>query len=255
LNQETVIKTRSLGKIYRTYRGFLKKKTIVALRNFNLEVKRGEIFGLLGLNAAGKTTVLKILLGFVYPTWGHFEVLGQRGPNWTIREKIGYLPEEPKLYDFLTVNEFLRLCGQVFNLDKLEIKKRTSCLTEIMEIPAPSQTKIRELSKGMNQRLALASALINDPQILLLDEPLSGLDPVGRKIVKQLILDFRKKGRTTFFSSHILTEVEQISDRIGILHQGKLLCLGETDKILMRHSSLEEYFLSKIEAAPEDIET
>jgi ABC-2 type transport system ATP-binding protein len=241
-----VIKIENLGKIYTSYRGFLKKREILALKNFDLEVKRGEIFGLLGLNAAGKTTVLKILLGFVHPTWGRFEILGKNKLNSSVRAKLGYLPEEPRLYEFLSAEEFLVFCGKLFGLNKSERIERAGRLIKLMQIRSVSQTKIGEFSKGMNQRLAIASALINEPEILFLDEPLSGLDPVGRKIVKEIIFNFAKEGRTVFFSSHILAEVEEMSDRIGILHEGKLLCVEEVKSILSRFSSLERFFLTRI---------
>lgn len=241
-----VIKTQNLGKLYTGYRGFLRKRKILALKDCSLQIARGEIFGLLGLNAAGKTTILKILLGFIYPTWGSFEILGKRGIDASVRTKLGYLPEEPRVYEFLTAKEFLTFCGKLFNLSKSEIQKRAGRLMEALQIHPLSQIRVKEFSKGMNQRLAIASALINEPEILFLDEPLSGLDPVGRKIVKEIVLNFKKRGGTVFFSSHILAEVEQMSDRIGILHQGKLLCMEETESILSRFPSLENFFLTRI---------
>jgi len=246
LSQEIVVKTENLGKIYVSYQGFLRRKKVLALKNFNLEIKRGEIFGLLGLNAAGKTTVLKILLGFIKPSWGQFEVLGKRKIDTDIKRKLGYLPEEPKLYDFFSAKDFLVFCGKLFDLSKSDILQRTSSLLELVQISHASKRKIKEFSKGMIQRLAIVSALINEPEILFLDEPLSGLDPVGRKIIKEVLLDFKKREGTVLFSSHILAEVEEICDRVGILHQGELLCVRKIKSVLSDFPSLENFFLKQI---------
>ncbi|MBC7189784.1 ABC transporter ATP-binding protein [Candidatus Aerophobetes bacterium] len=243
-----VIKIKNIGKIYRGYRGLLKRKKTFALKKINLEIKRGEIFGLLGLNAAGKTTLLKILLGFVRPSWGEFEILGRKGINTQIKRKIGYLPEEPKLYDFLSAEEFLFFCGRICGLKKEKIKERTKHLLDTLRIAHAAKTKIGEFSRGMNQRLAIACAILHDPDVLFLDEPLSGLDPLGRRIVKELLLSLKKEGKTIFFSSHILSEVEQLCDRIGILHQGELLCVEETNRAVSTYPSLEDFFMQKIES-------
>ncbi|MBE0477549.1 ABC transporter ATP-binding protein [Candidatus Aerophobetes bacterium] len=240
------VKIENLGKVYSSYRGFLKRKKVLALKNVTLKVRKGEIFGMLGLNAAGKTTLLKILLGFIKPTWGRFEIMGKDGSNSRIKREIGYLPEEPNLYDFFTAEEFLLFCGKIFNLSKAESQKRASRLLETLQINSAAKTRIKEFSKGMNQRLAIASSLINDPELLFLDEPLSGLDPVGRKIVKEVLLSLKKEGKTVFFSSHILAEVEQVCDRVGILHRGELLCLKNIESIVCQCSSLEKFFLHRI---------
>jgi len=250
LGTQSLVKTENLGKIYIGYKGFLKKRKVLALKDLNLEVKKGEIFGMLGLNAAGKTTLLKILLGFIHPSWGKFEVLGKNRIDTDIKRKIGYLPEEPKLYNFFSAEEFLVFSGKIFGLTKAEALKKAQRLLETLGIKQAAKKRIKEFSKGMNQRLAIASSLINDPELLFFDEPLSGLDPVGRKIVKQVILDLKKKGRTIFFSSHILTEVEQICDRIGILHNGELLCVESTEAALSSFPSLEDFFLHKIGVEP-----
>lgn len=242
-----VIKIKNIGKVYRGSRGILKRKRTVALKKINLEIKRGEIFGLLGLNAAGKTTLLKILLGFIRPSWGEFEIFGKKGISTQIKRKIGYLPEEPKLYDFLSAGEFLFFCGRICGLKKEKIKERTKHLLDTLRISHVANTKIGEFSRGMNQRLAIACAILHNPDVLFLDEPLSGLDPLGRRIVKELLLSLKKKGKTIFFSSHILSEVEQLCDRIGILHKGELLCVEETTRAVSTHPSLEEFFIQKIE--------
>ena len=247
MKQPLPIKIENLGKIYTGYQGFLKKRKVLALKNLSLRIKKGEIFGMLGLNAAGKTTVLKILLGFVRPGWGKFQIMGKNRVDANVKRKLGYLPEEPKLYDFFSGEEFLLFCGKLFGLNKSQNQYRTNQLLELLQIKSAAKTRIAEFSKGMNQRLAIASSLINNPDIVFLDEPLSGLDPVGRKIVKEVVLSLKKEGKTVFFSSHILAEVEQICDRIGILHRGELLCVESIKSILSNFSSLEKFFLSKIE--------
>lgn len=244
------LKVENLGKVYKGYHGFLKREKTLALKNLSLEVRKGEIFGMLGLNAAGKTTLLKILLGFLSPSWGRFEIMGKGRIDVDIKRKLGYLPEEPRLYDFFSAEEFLHFCGQVFGLSKAERQKRTYKLLEILQIKSAARKRIKEFSQGMNQRLAIASSLINEPELLFLDEPLSGLDPVGRKIVKELILGLKKKGGTIFFSSHILAEVEEVCDRVGVLHKGELLCVESVESILCHFSSLESFFLHKIGIGP-----
>jgi len=246
LKQPLPIKIENLGKIYTSYQGFLKKRKVLALKNLSLKIGKGEIFGMLGLNAAGKTTVLKILLGFVRPGWGKFQIMGKNQVDANIKRKLGYLPEEPKLYDFFSGKEFLLFCGKLFGLSKSQNQYRTNQLLELLQIKSAAKTRIVEFSKGMNQRLAIASSLINNPDIVFLDEPLSGLDPMGRKIVKEVVLSLKKEGKTVFFSSHILAEVEQICDKIGILHRGELLCVESTKSILSNFSSLEKFFLNKI---------
>ena len=246
MTPQLVIKVENLGKIYTGYRGFLKKKRVFALKKVNLDIKRGEIFGLLGLNGAGKTTILKIFLGFVRPSWGKFSILGKSAINMDIKKRLGYLPEEPRLYEFFSAEEFLIFCGRLFGMTKGEILFRVNQLLELVEMKSAAKKRVKDFSKGMNQRLAIASALINNPEILFMDEPLSGLDPLGRKIVKEVVLNLKKRGKTVFFSSHILAEVEQISDRIGILHQGELLCTEQVESALLKFPSLEEFFLTKI---------
>ena len=253
MKQPVSIKIDNLGKIYSGYRGFLKRRKVLALKNLSLEVQKGEIFGMLGLNAAGKTTMLKILLGFVAPSWGTFQVMGRHDIDVDIKRKLGYLPEEPKLYSFFNAEEFLLFCGSLFGLSKSENRSRAGELLELLQIQSAAKRRIAEFSKGMNQRLAIASSLINDPEVVFFDEPLSGLDPVGRKIVKEALLNLKTRGKTIFFSSHILAEVEQICDRIGILHQGELLCVENVASILSNFSSLEQFFLHRIGIVPQQL--
>jgi len=242
------VKTKKLSKIYRGYRGFLKKRETLALKDLDLEVERGEVFGLLGLNGAGKTTVLKILLGFTTPSWGEFELLGEKGINNRVKKKIGFLPEDPNLYDFLSAEEFLDFCGKLFNLSSKERKTKTEMLLELLSLTSAKKIPVKEFSKGMIQRLGIASSLINDPELIFFDEPLGGLDPLGRKGVKDIILTLKEKKKTVFFSSHILAEAEKICDRIGILHKGKLISSKNMEEITEEEISLEDFFLQTIKS-------
>jgi len=246
------IKTKGLGKIYRGYRGFLRKRETLALKDLNLEIERGEVFGLLGLNGAGKTTVLKILLGFTPPSWGEFELLGEKDINNQVKKKIGFLPEDPNLYDFLSAEQFLDFCGKLFSLSLTERKMKTERLLELLSLTSAKKIPVKEFSKGMIQRLGIASSLINDPELVFFDEPLSGLDPLGRKRVKDVILNLKEKNKTVFFSSHILAEVEEICDRIGILHKGKLIASKDMEEITAEEVSLEEFFLQIVKNASEE---
>ena len=242
-----IAQAKNLGKLYKGYKGFLKKRKILALKEFDLEIRKGEVFGLLGLNAAGKSTALKIFLGFIFPSWGEFEILGEKGSTPRIRQKIGFLPEDPGLYRYLSAEEFLDFCGRLFNLRKEKRRKRVKELLELVGLSDAKEMRIRELSKGMVQRLGIASSLINEPELIFLDEPMSGLDPLGRKKVKEIILQLKKRGTTIFFSSHILAEVEEICDRIGILHKGRLIHLKEVKELKKEGISLEEFFVQAVE--------
>lgn len=241
-----IVKVKGVSKLYKRYKGFLKKEKILALKNLHLEVKKGEIFGLLGLNAAGKSTLLKILLGFISPTEGEYRLLGEEGDNIKVKQKIGFLSENPQLYPYLSAEEYLDLCGKLFKIERKERKRKIKNLLKIMDLLNVRKIRLKEFSKGMVQRVGIASALINDPEIIFLDEPMSGLDPLGRKIIKNIILKLRKRGKTIFFSSHILAEVEEICDRIGILHKGELICIKEINELKKEGESLEKFFLKII---------
>ncbi|MFQ6066662.1 MAG: ABC transporter ATP-binding protein [bacterium] len=241
-----VIKTRAIGKIYKGYKGFLRKRELEALKEVNIEIKEGEVFGLLGLNAAGKSTLLKIFLGLIFPTQGEFEILGEAEPSTKLKERIGFLPEDPSLYGYLSARELLDFCGKLFRMNKASRRKRAMVLLDLVGLAKDKETRIREFSRGMVQRLGIAMALTNDPELIFLDEPLSGLDPVGRRKVKDIILELKKRGKTIFLSSHILAEAEEICDRVGILHEGKLICLKEIREIRKKNASLEEFFLQQV---------
>jgi ABC-2 type transport system ATP-binding protein len=245
--KDVIVQAKNLGKVYQGYKGFLKKREVLALKELNLEIKKGEVFGLLGLNAAGKSTALKIFLGFISSSWGEFEILGRKGVNAYIKQRIGFLPENPGLYAHLSAEEFLDFCGRLFKLKKKQRRERVEELLETVGLSNTKGIRIREFSKGMVQRLGIASSLMNNPELIFLDEPMSGLDPLGRKKMKDIILELRRKGTSIFLSSHILAEVEEICDRVGILHKGKLICLKDVGELKKEKVSLEEFFIQAVE--------
>jgi len=223
-----------------------------ALEDLSLEVRRGEIFGLLGPNGAGKTTTIKILLGFVRPSSGRAFISGAPVGSITSRRKLGYLPENPALYEFLRGHEYLIFAGRLAGLSTRDAKAQTAKLIELVGLAGRADRLIRKFSKGMVQRLALAQALVGDPETVILDEPMSGLDPVGRKDVRDLILGLRQEGRTVLFSTHILSDVEAICDRVGILVEGRLTDCGPLAELVSPGVRAVELTLDG--AAPELIE-
>jgi ABC-2 type transport system ATP-binding protein len=227
-----VVQTWSLGKIYRT--GFWMNQKIESLKNCSLSIYQGETFGLLGPNGAGKTTLLKTLLGITRPSTGRAVILGKPIGDRTVKQKIGYLPENAYLYDFLTAWEFLEFIAGLFQIPK---KKQRQRIVELLDLVGLAQTtarkkKLKQYSKGMLQRVGMAQALINDPEIVFLDEPMSGLDPMGRYRMREIVLSLKQQGKTIFFNSHILSDVEQICDRIAFLALGELICQGSLDELL-----------------------
>ncbi len=227
-----VIETINLGKSYRT--GFWMNQKIQSLKNCNLTVYQGETFGLLGQNGAGKTTLLKTLLGIVRPTSGSGILLGQPIGDRSVKEKIGYLPENPYFYDYLTGWEFLEFVAGLFQIPTLIQKQRIPELLELVGLSKSTaiRKQLRQYSKGMLQRVGMAQALINDPELVFLDEPMSGLDPMGRYQIREIIVSLKEQGKTIFFNSHVLSDVEKICDRIAILAEGELICIGTLDEIL-----------------------
>ncbi|KAF3884855.1 MULTISPECIES: ABC transporter ATP-binding protein [Nostocales] len=227
-----VVLTSELRKVYRT--GFFMNQKVVSLKNCSLKVYKGETFGLLGPNGAGKTTLLKLLLGIIRPTSGRGLLLGKPIGDRGVKERIGYLPENPYLYDYLTGWEFLQLVAGLFQIPKKVQRQRIPQLLELVGLPQSDARKklLRRYSKGMLQRVGMAQALINDPELVFLDEPMSGLDPVGRYQMREIILSLKAAGKTIFFNSHVLSEVEQICDRVAILAQGELICSGSLNELL-----------------------
>ena len=233
------VQTHNLTKTYRT--GFWLNQTVTPLRKCDLTVHQGETFGLLGPNGAGKTTLLKVLLGITRPTTGQAQILGHRAGDRAIKQRIGYLPENPYFYDSLTGWELLEYAAGLFGLPRTVQRQRIPDLLDQVELPRKAaRTKpLRQYSKGMLQRIGLAQALINDPDIVFLDEPMSGLDPLGRYRVREVILSLKAQGKTIFFNSHILSDVEMICDRVAILAQGQLICSGSLSELL---GTTQQYF-------------
>ncbi len=232
IHQPTIIATQDLRKVYRT--GFWLKAAPPSLKQCSLEIYKGETFGLLGPNGAGKTTLLKLLLGIVRPTAGSATLMGEPAGDSATKAKIGYLPENPYFYDYLTGWEFLSYTAGLFGIKGSAKKRRIAELLDLVQLDRQSATKkqMRRYSKGMLQRVGMAQALINDPEIVFLDEPMSGLDPTGRYQVREIILSLKEQGKTLFFNSHVLSDVEKICDRIAILDQGEIVCIGAIKKLL-----------------------
>jgi len=226
---KTVIETRSLTKIYRDFWGRQKVRALSAL---DLEIRRGEIFGLLGPNGSGKSTTIKLLLGLLFPTSGQALVFGKDATEVTKNERVGYLPEESYLYKFLNAEETLDFYGRLFDMPASVRGARVEELINMVGLNWARRRQLREYSKGMTRRIGLAQALINDPELILLDEPTSGLDPIGTREMKDLILKLRDQGKTILMSSHLLPDVQDVCDRIAILHQGELKELGRVDELL-----------------------
>jgi ABC-2 type transport system ATP-binding protein len=222
--------TKDLTKIYKDFWG---RPKVTALHDLNLTIERGEVFGLLGPNGSGKSTTIKLLLGLIFPTYGVASVLGQPAGNTVINERIGFLPEESYLYKFLNGEETLRFYGKLFKISHRELKKRVPLLLDKVGLDEPSRKrKLREYSKGMARRIGLAQALINNPDLILLDEPTTGLDPIGTREMKDLILSLKQQGKTVLLCSHLLADVQDVCDRITILFRGRMQTLGDVRDLL-----------------------
>jgi len=232
------IRTEGLTKVF--VADWSRRRT-VAVDGLDLEVREGEIYGFLGPNGAGKTTTLKLLLGLLIPTAGRAEVLGADARGLAHRARLGYLPENPYFYDYLTGRELLLFCARLGGLAGAGRRRRVDELLGLVGLAHAAGVRLRRYSKGMLQRLGLAQALLGDPALLVLDEPQSGLDPAGRKEVRDLILRLRGEGRTVFFSSHILADAEMICDRVGILRAGRLAAAGRLDELLQPRARAVEF--------------
>ena len=227
------IQTSSLSKIYSSG-----KKKINALNELSLNVPAGTIFGLLGPNGAGKTTLIKILLGITYPTFGSAKILDTDISDYSIKQKVGYLPENHKYQPYLNAVEVLSFFGKLSGVDGIKLTKKIDELLETVKLTERKKSKVKTYSKGMMQRLGLAQALINDPELIFLDEPTDGVDPIGRKEIRDVLVDLRNQSKTIFLNSHLLSEVEMITDRVGILNKGKLLREGSVKELTEKK---EEY--------------
>src|SRR2546421_1072157 len=227
------VEIQNLTKDYEV--GFLRKRRVRALDSLTLAVGRGEIFGFLGANGAGKTTTLKLLMRLIYPTAGGARILGRDIGDVSVHAEIGYLPEHPYFYDYLTARELLEYCAELFGYARAARKRRASDLLSRVRLEEKSWDKqLRKYSKGMLQRVGLAQALVNDPEIVFLDEPMSGLDPIGRREVRDLIAGLRAKGTTVFMCSHILSDIEVLCDRVAILSRGRLAETGRLEELRER---------------------
>ncbi len=229
MSEEVVLQTRALSKVYRDFWG---RQKVRALRALDLEVRRGEVFGLLGPNGSGKTTTIKLLLGLLFPTEGEALVFGKPATDVSKNERLGYLPEESYLYRFLTAEETLDFYARLFDMPPETRAKRCDELIKLVGLDKARKRQLQEYSKGMTRRIGLAQALINDPELILLDEPTSGLDPIGTREMKDMILRLKAEGKTVVMCSHLLADVQDVCDRIAILHQGELKELGRVDELL-----------------------
>ena len=247
-----VLRTENLRVEYKSRE--LKQQTKVALKGLNLSVQQGEVFGYLGPNGAGKTTTMNVLLGYVNATSGSAYLFDVDTREPIARQRIGYLPELTYYYKFLTAEELLRFYARIFEIPKSETEKRIDHLLKLVELEHARKRPIRTYSKGMQQRAGLAQALINNPDLLLLDEPTSGLDPLGRMKVREIIQRLKDEGKTVFFSSHELGEVETICDRVAILLQGEKMVEGRVADLVKQHQcNLEQVFLKVVGYQPQPV--
>ena len=232
------IEIAGLEKTYRV--GFLRKEEKVALKPLQLTVEAGEVFGFLGPNGAGKTTTLKLLMGLIYPTAGRARILGEDWREPAIKARIGFLPEQPYFYDYLTATELLEYLARLSGVSGSERKRRIPAVLERVGLAGAARVQLRKFSKGMLQRVGIAQAIVHDPEIVFLDEPTSGLDPLGRREVRELIHDLKKEGKTVFFSTHILSDAEALCDRVAIIHKGELRGVGTVANLTSRVSGSVE---------------
>ncbi|MBS0182787.1 MAG: ABC transporter ATP-binding protein [Nitrospira sp.] len=224
-----IVKIQNLRKVFRV--GFWGRR-VMAVDGVSLEVQRGEVFGFLGPNGAGKTTTIKMLMGLIYPTEGTASLFGRPIGDPSGKAKVGFLPESPYFYDYLTSREFLRFYGHFFGLLGTALDKRIDELLSLVGMTHACDLQLRKFSKGMLQRVGIAQALINDPELVILDEPMSGLDPIGRKEVRDLILRLKESGKTVMFSSHILHDAELLCDRVAMIMKGKLVACGHVSELI-----------------------
>jgi ABC-2 type transport system ATP-binding protein len=246
-----VIETRNLSKIYRDFWG---RKKVNALKSLDIEVRKGEIFGLLGPNGSGKSTTIKLILGLLFPSSGRVLVFDKDASETKKNERIGYLPEESYLYKFLTAEETLDFYGRLFDMSGAHRKQRVNELIELVGIQGARHRQLREYSKGMTRRVGLAQALINNPDLILLDEPTTGLDPIGTREMKDLILALRDQGKTVLLCSHQLADVQDVCDRVAILHQGELKELGRVSDLLKVQDVTEVHAEGLSDAAKAEIQ-
>src|SRR6266850_4913161 len=233
--RETVISVRGLTKVFKDFWGRPKAR---AVDNVSFEVRRGEVLGLLGPNGSGKSTTVKMLLGLLYPTKGHIEVFGHSPRHVATKSRIGYLPEESYLYRYLNSKETLDFFGNLFDLPGAERERRAEQLIEMVGLTQTRTRAVGEFSKGMQRRIGLAQALINDPDLVILDEPTAGLDPIGCREIKDLIIALARRGKTVILSSHLLSDVEDVCDRVVIYYGGKIQAFGPLNELLAKPDAI-----------------
>src|SRR5258707_7096320 len=229
MSRDVIIETRNLTKVYRDFWG---RPKVQALKALDLQVHRGEVFGLLGPNGSGKTTTIKLLLGLLFPTEGQALIFGKDATDVSKNERLGYLPEESYLYRFLNAEETLDFYGRLFDIPYDQLQERIDSLIKTLGLDRARKRQLKEYSKGMTRRIGLAQALINNPELILLDEPTSGLDPIGTREMKDLILSLKDQGKTVLLCSHLLADVQDVCDRITILFRGKMQTLGNVKDLL-----------------------
>ncbi|MBI2441391.1 MAG: ABC transporter ATP-binding protein [Lentisphaerae bacterium] len=229
--------------------GARRGSAVRALQGLSLSVEQGHVYGFLGPNGAGKTTTMHVLLGFIRATSGVARLFGEDVRHTIARRRIGYLPEHPNTYRFLTGRELLHMAGRLFGLPRAALQARVAELLAQVDLEAAADRRLATYSRGMLQRIGLAQALVNDPDLMILDEPTSGFDPLGRARIRAIIAGERERGKTVFFSSHELSEVERLCDRVGILSGGRLVTEGSVAELVKAGESLEQYFISTIRSA------
>ncbi len=240
----TALTIENLHKSFKT--GFIPKKVKI-LSGISLDVKKGEIFGYLGPNGAGKTTTIKCILGLIFPEEGEIKIFGQPNLSLQAKEQIGFLPENPYFYDHLTASEFLHFYGQLSTFEKQEKEEKVNSLLHLVGLEQSANLQLRKFSRGMLQRIGMAQTLLNDPSLVLLDEPLGGLDPIGRKEIRDIIVSLKEKGKTVFLSSHILQDIEMICDRVAIIVDGQIINQGKLQDLISEKVLFTEVVVSGIE--------
>jgi ABC-2 type transport system ATP-binding protein len=243
---ETVLEVADLHKTFHI--GFLRKR-VEAVRGVSFQVKRGEIFGFVGPNGAGKTTSIKMMLQLIFPSRGQVKLFGRAGLDPSARKRLGYLPENPYIYSYLKPLEFLDLCGQLTGMSSSERRRRADTLVQRLGIAHAVDRPIGRLSKGMTQRLGFCQALLHEPELLILDEPFSGLDPIGRKEIRELLIEHKAQGRTMLLTSHVLSDVELLSERVAIVRQGAVVAYGALNELLRPEVRRVEVELSDVNAS------
>jgi ABC-2 type transport system ATP-binding protein len=232
-----------ISSLTKIFSGDIGKKPVTAVDHLDLQIEPGEVFAFLGANGAGKTTTLKCMMRLLFPTSGQVEIFGLSNRFPQTMARVGFMPEQPHVYGYLTGREFLHFIARLFRLNKEERMKRIAVILDQVGLINKADQLVRGYSRGMMQRLGLGQALINDPDLLVLDEPMSNLDPIGRKEFRDLILMFKKQGKTLFFSSHILSDAELIADRVGILNKGRLVSTGKLNEVQTQTKSIEVTFV------------